>query len=165
MLSCKVFCIYTHTQIDSPKKATRWGVRVAVKCWVLRSQQEGEDSSSACTERVADYHQPIVHGALVLWETARVISLAKAQLCHHSEHNHFNKLPRLLIAEFFSYSRNNVNSAALSNGLQWCWHKFKVQMNRKCYYWAHYTLYNILSLLPSLFQMLVTRSFPAPVSS
>lgn len=67
-------------QIDSPKKATGWRVRVAVKCRVLRSQQEGENSSSACTERMPDYHQPIMHGALVLCETARVITFTRAHL-------------------------------------------------------------------------------------
>lgn len=37
-----------------------------MQSWVLGSQKEGQNSSSACTERVSHYHQPIVHGALVL---------------------------------------------------------------------------------------------------
>lgn len=79
------FVYRINTQTDSPEKATRWRVRVAVKSGVLRSQQEGQDSSSACTERVSYYHQPIVHGALVLQEEAGVITLTTAHFSHHSE--------------------------------------------------------------------------------
>lgn len=53
---------------NSPKKTPRWGVRVAVQSWVLRSQEEGENSSRARTERVSYYDQPIVHGSFVLGE-------------------------------------------------------------------------------------------------
>lgn len=72
---------------DSPKKATRRGVRVAVKGGVLRPQQEGEDSSGACTEGVPNNHQPVVHGAFILQETDTVIALTHTHFCHHSELN------------------------------------------------------------------------------
>lgn len=100
MTSCTMYSNRV-TDLDSPKKATRWRVRVAVKCGVLRSQQEGEDSSGACTKRMPDYHQPIVHGALVLGETATVITLTTAHFCYHGENNHLNKLPLLQFAELF----------------------------------------------------------------
>ena len=127
ILFCIVTCTsYKHSGMGLPKKATRWRVRVAVQCGILRSQQEGEDSSSACTKRVPDYHQPIVHGALVLREKARVITLIK----HYSSVNtsREQRHKRLIIEPAILYR----------------------------VYWSR---------VPSLFQRLGIRSFPAPVSS
>lgn len=53
---------------DSPEKATGRRVRVAVEGWVLRPEQEGQDSGGAGSQRVTDDHQAVVHRALVLPE-------------------------------------------------------------------------------------------------
>lgn len=68
-----------HKQNALPEKATRWRVRVTVKRGVLRSQQEGQDSSCAGTKRMPNYHQSVVHGAFTLQEIA--IAFKTAHVC------------------------------------------------------------------------------------
>lgn len=77
-------------QSDSPKEAPRGRVRVAVKVGVLRSQQEGEDSSSACSKGMSNYHQLIVHGALALREAMTAFKLIIEQFHNHRLDTHFS---------------------------------------------------------------------------
>lgn len=131
---------------DSPEKTPRWRVRVAVQRWVLRSQKEGQNSSSTCTERVSYYHQPIVHGALVLGQRERLIT---PTITLTSNYRFYFKFVHTVEHVQARKNYSHVDGRELGKQSLLILSFFESKQSK----------------VPSLFQRPVTRSSPVPVSS